>query len=459
LGITAQLIVAIHGSGRTESGGVSITVVQDDPVYPVFLGLYQSYQAASLTLRNNESAEIKDVRVSFRAGDYTASELPCGTIGRLDKGRGAEIPLLADFSQAVLNFTENGRIVGEVVIRYTLLGKAKEIIRPAMVQVYNRNIYPAGDNAGLAAFVSPSSQEVLEYSKAVTGMARASRRMGLNNNMQFGMWLFEGLKAAGLGVEAAVSSLDEVQFPAQTLAYNSGTARDIGLLYAASLEAAGIEAAYIPLKDDFITLIGLAANEAAAASLFNGRDKILIIDGAAWLPLLMSEVERGFTSAWQGGVNTLNAIFAANEEVELIMLSDAWAMYPPAPFPPLGVRITPPDMGTVRRNADTAISAYINSEITPLLQTTQRQIQAGATAALHNRLGILQMRAGRIAECKASYERAAGMGSVPAMTNRGSLAMTEKDYAAAEGWFRQALAADPGNEAAQRGLAQIAENN
>jgi TPR repeat protein len=49
------------------------------------------------------------------------------------------------------------------------------------------------------------------------------------------------------------------------------------------------------------------------------------------------------------------------------------------------------------------------------------------------------------------------MGSVPAMTNRGNLALIERDYPAAERWFKQALTQDPANSAAQRGLEKIEE--
>jgi Tfp pilus assembly protein PilF len=62
---------------------------------------------------------------------------------------------------------------------------------------------------------------------------------------------------------------------------------------------------------------------------------------------------------------------------------------------------------------------------------------------------------GRTAEAKAAYERAAGMGSVPAMTNRGNLALGERDYAGAERWFRQALTIDGQNQAAIRGLERV----
>ncbi|MCL2044466.1 MAG: hypothetical protein FWG89_10040, partial [Treponema sp.] len=77
-------------------------------------------------------------------------------------------------------------------------------------------------------------------------------------------------------------------------------------------------------------------------------------------------------------------------------------------------------------------------------------------AAGQNRLGILYARAGRLPEARAAYERAAGMGSVPAMTNRGNLALIERDFATAERWFRQALQRESQNRAALRGIERIA---
>jgi tetratricopeptide (TPR) repeat protein len=374
------------------------------------------------------------------------------------------MPLYADFSSDVLNFTDTGRILGEVVIRYSFLGKERTAARTVTAAVYNRNTFPPADMAALAAFVSPTSPEVLEFSKYVTGMARAARRTGLNQNLQFGIWLFEGMKVYGIELienNEQGSHNKEAQFPAQTLAYKSGTTLDAGLLYAAALEAAGIRAAFIPLETDFISLIGLGVTEAGTATLFNGTEKILIVNDEAWLPLSMSALGEGFTSAWNAAAGELHALFENAETAELIALEDAWWDYSPAPFLALGVRIGRPDLNEVRRAADTALNAYIAGEINPLIQAVQRQIQSAtgsSLASLHNRLGILLVRAGRTAEAKISYERAAGMGLVPAMTNRGNLALIENDYTGSERWFRQALQIQPDNKTALRGMEQIASN-
>jgi tetratricopeptide (TPR) repeat protein len=457
-GLTLQ--ITFETGAKSNNDGADAVFVQDDGMYPVFLSLYQKTPLGTLTIRNNENAEIRDVRVSFRAGDYTASEYPCGIMPLVAKGRSAEIPLYADFSPDVLRFTDTGRILGEVIVRYRFLGKEKQTVQTVSIQVYNRNSFPqisgSADLSGLAAFVSPTSPDILEYAKNVTGLARSGRRTGLNQNMQFAVWLFEGLRAAGIKRNDTHTAANEVQYPADTLAFRTGNNVDIGLLYAAALEASGIPCALIPLEDDFIISYYLGVSEAGAGLLFNGLDRVLVIDDQVWMPLSMNGFNEGFMAAWEKGVETLNEVFAGGKEADFIILENAWGVYPPAPLPAQGAAPAAAG-GTLTEAAGRIIGQYIEQEIQPQVQAVQRQIAAAPTAALYNRLGILLIRSGRTTDAKAAYERAAGMGSVPAMTNRGNLALIEKDYAAAGRWFRGALERQPENRSALRGLEQIEE--
>ncbi|MDR2247123.1 MAG: hypothetical protein LBE17_10740, partial [Treponema sp.] len=404
------------------------------------------------------------LRVSFRAAGYTASEFPCGTLPLIAKGRSAELPLYADFSPELLRFTDTGRVLGEVVIRCRFLGTERQSVQTAAVQVHNRNVFPPSDAAGLAAFVSPASPEILEYAKHITGLARSNRRTGLNQNMQFAVWLFEGLRAAGIRLDDTHTTENEVQFPAETLGFRTGNRTDIGLLYAAALVAVGIPSAIIPLEGsegspdgDFVVAYYLGVNQAGAELLFNGLEKALVIDDEVWMPLSMNAFNGGFMAAWDGGAAALNEAFTAGTEAEFFMLETAWGTYPPAPLPAQGNTAVRVNVGNLAQAADSVIQQYIAREIQPLVQNVQRQIAAGPTAALYNRLGILRVRAGQTADAKTAYERAAGMGLVPAMTNRGNLALIEKDYPAAERWFRQALEREPENAAALEGMERVGE--
>jgi tetratricopeptide (TPR) repeat protein len=475
LGITAQFNFETRSSRR----GIDLLIIQNEPAYPLFLSLYQQNEAGRISIRNHENAEIRDVRISFRAGGYTSSEFICGTVPFIARGRQAELPLLADFSPELLKFTEDGRILGEVIIRYKFLGSNRETMRAAPVLIHNRNVFPQADSTALAAYVSPTAAEVLEYAKYITGMSRSARRTGLNQNMQAGIWLFEGLRAYGLDLLPGNSSFPEnrssnsiprteIQFPSQTLVYQSGTQADLALLYAAALEAAGIPAAIIPPRGfpaeyaqeaafapaPFLAAFNLGIDEEAAKELFNGLDKLLISEGEIWLPLSMNHCDQGFIAAWEAAVQSLNRMAEAGTKIEFVSLEKAWARYPPAPFPDLGLRITLPPQTVVQNYAEGALKNYISRELEPKIAPLLGELRGGPIGRVYNQLGILYIRAGRMDEAKRACEQGAGLGSVPAMLNRGNIALLEKDYAAAERWFSRALEAGPDNDRARRGLEQ-----
>ena len=463
VGLTGQLsFQAGRGTGRQ---GVGAALDQYGEVYPVFMQLYQSNPIGSVVLRNNENAEIRDVRMSFRASGYTASEFPAGSVSMIPRGRSVELPLYADFSPEILRFTDSGRILGELVIRYRFLGQQREAVQVMSVATHNRNMVSGGASA-LAAFISPTSPETLDFARFIAGLERANRRAGHNTSMHYAMWLLEGLRASGVRLGETYSNENEAQFPAETLAFQSGTSRDLALLISAALEGVGISSAFISMSNEQVTMnneqrtengeflvaVNLRIGQSAAETLFNGTERILIIDGQVWLPLSMAAFNNGFMACWNAGAELLNHVFSQGREADFVIVEEAWASYPPAPLPALGSSLIQTDTEAAAREVSAAVQAYINREINPLIN---RQT-GNNTAAGQNRLGILLARAGRLPEARAAYERAAGMGSVPAMTNRGNLALIERDFAAAERWFRQALQREPGNRAALRGLDRVA---
>jgi hypothetical protein len=450
-GLTAQITFQT-GANRNE--GIGATLNQDGAVYPAFMHLYQTNAAGNLVIRNNENAEIRDVRVGFRASPYTASEFPCGAIPFIARGRRAELPLLADFSPEILRFTDNGRILGELVIRYRFLGREREAVQTVIVATQNRNA-TTDDVSALAAFISPSSPETLEYARYIAGLARTNARIGHNWNFQYAIWLLEGLRAGGVKRAETYADENQAQFPAETMSYGTGNSRDLALLVANALECVAIPAAFVNIENDFLVAVSLGVNMGAAETLFNGQDKILVIDNQVWVPLSMNAFNDGFTVAWAQAAAVLNESFKNENDFDFVTVEEAWATYPPAALPELGSRTVRTDTAVATNRVNGAITQYIERELQQVLAQIQRQINANPTMALYNRAGIVQARMGRTADAKASYERAAGMGSVPAMTNRGNLALTERDYATAERWFRQALARDSQNTAALRGMEKV----
>jgi len=449
-GITAQITFQ---TGRGSNEGVRTALNQQEPMYPAFMQGYQRNSIGNVVLRNQENAEIRDVRLYFRAPGFTSSEYLCGTLPVIPRGRSANLPLLADFSSAVLRFTDSGRILGELVIRYRFLGQEREVVRAVTVATHNRNMVTTDDLSALASFISPTSPDTLSFARFVAGLERVNRRTGHNTNLNYAIWLLEAMRASGIRIGETYSSEGEVQFPAETLSFRTGNSRDLALLFAACLEGVGIPSALIQTESEFLVAVGLGVNTSGAETLFNGTDRIVIVNDFAWLPISISNMSTGFFTSWNRGAAHLRESFNEGKHVDFVVVEDAWAYYPPALMPELGVEAIRTDNAALTREATRGLQQYIDQEIIPLIAIIQRQ---GATAALNNRLGIVLVRAGRTSEGKAAYERAIAQGSVPAMTNRGNLALTERDFAGAERWFNQALARDPENRAALRGLERVA---
>jgi tetratricopeptide (TPR) repeat protein len=466
-GIFAGVSARLAFESGERANNIAVELRQGEPIFPIYLGLYRENQIGTLRLTNHESAEIRNVTVTYRAGNYTASQYLCGTIPLLGKNRTAEVPLFADFSSLLFNFSEDGKIPGEVIIRYELLGAERTSSGQVVVSVYNRNSFRWLDPASLAVFVSPTAPELLDYSKYIVGIARNRMRTGLNQKMQQAVFLFEGFRAAGIADSLDVQTpyaahhqdsdlVDYVQFPFQTLAYRMGDLDDLGLLFAGSLEAAGIKSAIIPMDDDFLVAFALDIDAETAGDFFNDLDNLLIIDDTVWMPVAMSSLAEGFVNCWYNAVNRINYAIENGGDVNFIILEDAWAIYPPAAMNAQDIQYDKPLEAVVSRLAETDMLRYISSEFNPKIQAVQNEMRAqGGSVTLYNRLGLLYVRAGMYNEARAEYQRSAALGSTAAMVNLGNLAILSRDFTAAEQWFTRALQADPRNRNALNGLNQV----
>ena len=466
-GLTAGLVVNIKFSTEKASGMVDASVECDENVFPLIYTIYKNNPIGTITISNNESAEIRNVNVKFRAEGYTASEFECGKIRMLKKHKSEQVPFYADFNDKILRFSESGKISGEIVIEYELLGDKRVSVVPVTISVYNRNSMRWVDSAILSSYVSTNSQEVLELSKFFVGVARNHFRTGLNKNMQFAMYIHEGIRSLGVVCEEKsdtpynsfhldFTQLDYVQYPYQTLAYRSGEKDDIGILYMSMLESVGIGAAYIPLEDDFIVAIELGDNGRALLNLFNNTDNLLVVNDKIWIPVSMSLIHKDFAESWKRGVQKVTEALEADVDIEFIVLSDAWQTYPPSGFSSDEAKNKIPSEKELVRAGEDDIAKYITQEFGPQIAAVQAQIKAdGVSPTLYNRLGLLYVRAGLYDNAVSVYEVSAKMGSVPAMNNLGNILSLQKKWKKAKEWYEKVLEIEPENETARKNLVKI----
>ena len=457
-GISLKINFSTKGSSKN---ACYATVRQDADVYPLFMQLYKNDPVASIVLTNGESAEIRNVTVSFTAGKYTSSALKSEPIPLLKKMQNATVDLTVDFSSDLLSFAENGMISGNLVIEYELLGKKKTAIQSISLSVSNRNSYIWGDTESLAAYISPDTDEVLEYAKYVAGIARNSLYSGMNRNIQFAAAMFDSLKSSGivysgdqttpyttyhLGTES-----DYIQYPLQTMDFSSGDLDELGILYASCLEAVGIGTGFIPMEDDFLILVDTGLKPTAAANHFADTDSLVITDETVYFALSMANFGSGFTKSRTKGAELIKKINTSDDEdvwYEFIETHYAWENYPPAIYTGYGDVLAKPTQATVESLFKSAVTDYINSDLATVIK---RARDSGDS----NRLGLAYVRAGQYTNAKNEFAKAVAKGNVSAMNNLGNVYMIEKNYTAAEKQYKQVLAIEPNNQTALSGLENV----
>lgn len=466
-GLSAGISITYRYDTRKTSGSIDAAAEYDDSIFPVLYSVYKDNSFGSVTISNDETSEIRNVQVSVRSSGYTASEIQCASIPVIRKHDSKTIPLIADFSEAILGFTENGQIPAEIVVNYEILGQKRTSVSQIIIPVYNRNQMRWVDPDVVASYVSASSQEVMEYSKYLAGIARRYLRTGLNSNMQFAMYLFEGMKNSGIIYEPDVSTpydsfhedvngLDSIQYPYQTMLYKSGEKDDIGILLMSLLESVGIKTSFITAQNDFIVLFNTEIKEAQANNYFNGNDKIFIIDDYVWLPLSMKSISEGFINSWYKAVEEIDRINELELDYNFVDIAQAWTSYPPAGFSS-GETVS---LETAEKNlyntVETDISRYITAEFGPQITAVQNKIKKeGASSTLYNQLGMLYVRAGMYSNAVQIFQLSAKMGSSAAMNNLGNIASLEKKYEEALKWYKKALEIDPQNATAISNINRI----
>jgi len=437
--------------------------LQDEPVYPVYANIYKENGFAYARISNYESAEIRDVKIYFRADQYTSSLFPCGEVPVIRKNKSVDVPLLADFSENLSSITEDGQIPGEIIIEYTMLGKPMTAEDTFILDVYNRNAMKWVDPAIVAMFISPNSNEILELSKSIVGIARDSLKTGLNRNMQFGMWIVEAINTIGIDYVPGVNtpyatyhfdmdSVDSIQFPFQTLTYKSGDVDDLAVLASSLFQSVGIDTALIPLSDDFIVALSMNTTEKGVASLVNNPESVIVYDDEVWLPLSMKNIKDGFNKSWKAA---LDAIALEEEGSEMIILRDAWANYAPVGISGKAQNVKY-DNNLLKKRADKDLAEYLQNEIQPKIKTQASLAASNPTEANLNALGLLYVRSGDYRNAKDAYNRSAKLGSVSAMSNLANIALLEKDYEGAKRWYNKVLEINPEHSGAKKGLERIA---
>jgi tetratricopeptide (TPR) repeat protein len=466
-GISAGIVFNI-GLDKLAGGSSDLVtaVTRQETIFPI--AWYKSEKApiAWLSLRNGESAEIRDVKVSFAAGAYTSRPADCGRYPLIQHGDSVEVPIYANFNDKVLGFSETTKIQGDVKIEYRILDASRVASKAISVTFNNRNAATWADPQVVGAFVSPQDPVMLELSKYIAGLVRVRARPEIDKFLQYGMGLFEGLRVYGLTwapdptlsyaqARADTSKLAYLQYPYQTLSYKSGDSDAIAFAVAEALESVAVPAAIAVLAEDVIVAFPLDMGEAQARTTFTNLGNFIFDSGKVWVPLRSSMIRDGFLRAWQAGARLWQAqAEGPGEKPVLVKIEEAWKEYTPVALIDVDYKPQKPSEDAVNLAFENVLGRFVTAEVEPKVRRLQSEMQGAGTGKQRNALGIVYAQVGLYDQAKAEFEKAAAAGFVPALVNLANVAFLLKDYEAAAAAFEKALIAQPGNKAALIGLAR-----
>ncbi len=443
------------GNSKNKAKALTVSLEQYGDIYPSFSRIYRENECGLLTIKNNESAEIRNVHIYFDADKYTSSAIECGNLSKINRYKKAEIPLFIDFSDAIMTFSEDGLIPGNVTIEYELLGQKRRVQQSVNLVVRNRNAFDWGDRAALATFVSSETPEIQNFAKSVAGIARNLLATGMNRNIQFTAAMQIALCCSGITYSEDTltpfityqygQESDSILYPLQTMECLSGDYDDLGILLMSCLESQGISCAYMTTEDDFIVFVDLALSPSSVANHFYDVDSVLLDEEAdtVYLPLAMSQFERGFSYSKKEGGQKLKRILNDPEgEYEFILLSDAWSVYKPVVYNVASQNLPKPDDVYITKELEQAIKNYIFTDLNPIIEN----LKSGGN---HNKIGVALVRAKRYSEAKEEFQK---VDSLAAKNNIANIYTIEQNYTAAMKMYEEVLKADPENKTALTGL-------
>ncbi|MEW5818395.1 MAG: hypothetical protein AB1798_23775, partial [Spirochaetota bacterium] len=259
--------------------GVEVREIAFESIFPVFFGYYDDHPIGRAKVYNFEAVPVSDLKVSVFVKQYMDLPKECETITELKAGESRAIELYALFTDKVLEITEGTKAAAEITVDYTLKGEKQTYKKAETIRIQNRNAVTWDDNRKASAFVTAKDPAVLEFSKNVAAWIRGEGSKAINENLSLAMAVHYALKLFGLtyAVDPATPfkeysqdrlAVDFLQFPVQTLKYRAGDCDDLSILYAALLEALGIETAFITIPGHIFIAFSVDMSPAEARKSF-----------------------------------------------------------------------------------------------------------------------------------------------------------------------------------------------
>jgi hypothetical protein len=452
-------------------GGRSKVLIDKGNIQPIFPSLLKYYAANPLgviSVVNGESYDLSSVEVSFFMPSYMDSPTTVATLPVIARGQRANVDLAAIFNPKILSVTEGTVSQAEVTVSWVSGGHAAKVKKTYEVKIYDRGATLWDDDRKAAAFVTTKDQSLLTFAKNSSASLAKTKGLTTDKNLQTAIVMLEALSLYGIQYSpdpsspygsAASSSIDFLQYPAQTLQFKSGDCDDLTILYCALLESVGVETAMITTPGHIFAAVALSFPETDVATFFTNPGDCIVASGRVWLPIETTLLRKGFSVAWKQGSRDW-AEASKTGSGNLWPVHDSWEMYEPVGFIEGSQTPSPVDASRLVQNVVRENGRVVDAIVLGGESSFKKRIEnakAGLDRAREqNKLGIYYARLGLTEKALAEFEKAKASNLLSAEINIANLRLSNELYDEAIKGYQAILAKDAKNKSALYGLAQAA---
>lgn len=415
LGLTAQWRLGQDPDAPTAAiRSLRFSEIKLTRAFAAMQSYYLNEPVGSITITNSDRTAITDLSVSFYQPAFMDSPTACAGAERLEPGESRSIDLFAVFNHEVFRTEGTIPLIGEVVATYRSQGRPVEQRHPVAFDLYDKTALVWDDDRKAAAFVTPSDSALRNYGAFIRRVGTDVDRPGVSAPLQTAVRTFHALAELGIVYQSDpvlpfsrargnVEFVDSVCLPRDTLARGAGDCDDLTVLYAALLEAVGVETAFITVPGHIYPAVNTKVAESHARSVHPDPAMTIVLDGEVWVPVEITLVGRdSFVDAWSVGSAQYREYDGVPEHREIIVVRDAQTVYRPVGLreSDLGLQYGRPDAIRQRFERDMEWIAEV------VLAHVGRIARERGRVQDYNRLGVEAARYGRTDDARQSFRRA-----------------------------------------------------
>lgn len=397
-----------HPSGNDDPVRLELPVKRLPPLYPVMHAAYDTIPLGSVTLLNNESGPVNDVKVYYYLPRYMDAPKLSAVIPNMEKGEEAETDLHALLDKDILNETEGTAASAEIIVDYTFRGIDKTYRENIRADILYRNALMWDDDRKAASFVTARDPAILTLARNSQNIIRQHPNQSIDKALRQGLAIYEMLKIFEFSYVidpessykdlSSNGALDFIQFPFETLLYQAGDCDDLSVLYVSLLEALSVETAFITIPGHIYAAFALETSSSDIRSVFpRSQNDLIYRDGKIWLPVEVTLLGSGdFLEAWRVGASQWKE-YNDKGKAGFWPVRKAWEVYKPVGLIASMDNLASTNMDILNSSYDSTVTAYVEREIRYKVMELRDEIESSTGLVRTKRinsLGVLYARNG-----------------------------------------------------------------